>query len=888
MDYIKNKDNVLFQFLTKYFFKKHKYNYRINKLKIWLLSYLNKYSKKKIEINLIRLKYIYLNSNMVAEYITRKLITKRKSLLKVKRKIFTKAKLVLYNRYIWDKLNIFNIMDINSLRELSSLKLNNYYIYLELLRRIKYKFISGIRLIAAGRLTRRNIAARSLKWFCYKGSLKNIDSSFKFLSVAALRGDWRPNLDYTLRTDTAKTGSFGVKTWISYYSYSTSSSSSINPIKIYINADTQNSLILKDNENKSGIYRWVNLINGKSYIGSSINLYRRLKEYSIIYLCNPEYNILKIVGSFLGFKHSKITIAKMKKRKDLEETRAKIIVYNKKRIITETSLFGNNTWLSFYSYSTLSKNFNINKKIINMNKDRLLKNKYYNKDIDISNKKTFSTYSYKGKFNLNYTEFFFLNNKSLEERISIIKLNKNKYNTVNIILGNNQFNNFIMIGNPFLIENVKEEMIYYINNYQQNKIEYISNKTKKILIKNIKYIKELLKKLIIKIIKKIIKRFIIDLIKPYLKLILEFIKYLNLDFWPNFNLQLLSHISSTFLEWLALIKIPFIGGIIYRIIYFCIKKVKSMDYKYYTLSMMAGGISETDSLNNTPKENITLTGARLTRHYAHLPDLNMKSLVFQEKKILGEDELKLKNFLDYKSKNKHIKKLNKDVISNILSDPKCLDSDTKLVSRIKDLKLDLLKLLSLKIDYFNMEGRDARAKGATISGIAHTINTYDEKFIKYCKKPITYISSDIENKSTFNVFNEGDSSKNTTDMESGITNNINSSNINSEIEKIKRVSSFTPDEDEFQYETNSESNSENNNTSDEDEFSNKRRKLNTSKGKEPQSITLNEEQTNTEKDLNLNQLADRIIRSKSPSLVLQNVVYQQYVNPKDVWKEVSR
>jgi hypothetical protein len=30
---------------------------------------------------------------------------------------------------------------------------------------------------------------------------------------------------------------------------------------------------------KSGVYRWVNRYNGKSYVGSSINLINRLKKY---------------------------------------------------------------------------------------------------------------------------------------------------------------------------------------------------------------------------------------------------------------------------------------------------------------------------------------------------------------------------------------------------------------------------------------------------------------------------------------------------------------------------------------------------------------------------------------------------------------------------------
>nr|YP_009663680.1 ribosomal protein S3 [Dactylella tenuis]QCW06819.1 ribosomal protein S3 [Dactylella tenuis] len=226
MGYIKKKNYEFFLILTKYSLKKHNFDSIINKMKNILLNYLNRYSKKKIEINLIRLKYIYLNSNMLAEYIAIKLITKKKSLLKVKRKIFTKAKLIQYNRYKLNKLNILNINAIQSLRELSSLNSNNNQ-YMQILSRIKYKFISGIRLIAAGRLTRRNVAARSIKTLTYKGSLKNIDSSHKFISVASLRGDWRPNLDYTAKAGVAKTGSFGVKVWTSYYGYSTLASKNI-------------------------------------------------------------------------------------------------------------------------------------------------------------------------------------------------------------------------------------------------------------------------------------------------------------------------------------------------------------------------------------------------------------------------------------------------------------------------------------------------------------------------------------------------------------------------------------------------------------------------------------------------------------------------------------
>jgi group I intron endonuclease len=136
----------------------------------------------------------------------------------------------------------------------------------------------------------------------------------------------------------------------------------IIPIVTYPNADKYKSIIYKDNRNKPGIYRWNNIITGKSYIGSALNLTVRLSSYySLRFLtkellrnksiiCNsllkynytnfsldileycipnkliereqhyldilkPEYNILKIAGSRLGSKHSPETLLKYKNRK---------------------------------------------------------------------------------------------------------------------------------------------------------------------------------------------------------------------------------------------------------------------------------------------------------------------------------------------------------------------------------------------------------------------------------------------------------------------------------------------------------------------------------------------------------------------------------------------
>jgi len=137
---------------------------------------------------------------------------------------------------------------------------------------------------------------------------------------------------------------------------------SIVPILSYSNADTMKTEILNENRNKIGIYRWINLLNGKSYVGSGVNLSHRLKLYyslrsmnaqlkrgkSAIYssilkhghssfsleileycepdnvvtreqhyldLLKPEYNLLGTAGSSLGYLHSVGSIAKMSEAK---------------------------------------------------------------------------------------------------------------------------------------------------------------------------------------------------------------------------------------------------------------------------------------------------------------------------------------------------------------------------------------------------------------------------------------------------------------------------------------------------------------------------------------------------------------------------------------------
>lgn len=130
------------------------------------------------------------------------------------------------------------------------------------------------------------------------------------------------------------------------------------PVRVYTNADTLKELIIQENKGKPGVYRWRHLITGKTYIGSSIDLGRRFRDYykysflthvknksmliykallkhgyshfklEILEYCavenirareqyyldtlKPEYNILLTAGSSLGFKHSEEGLEKLR------------------------------------------------------------------------------------------------------------------------------------------------------------------------------------------------------------------------------------------------------------------------------------------------------------------------------------------------------------------------------------------------------------------------------------------------------------------------------------------------------------------------------------------------------------------------------------------------
>lgn len=197
------------------------YKFSINNM-TELKNKLYKIYNKKININIINLKYLYLENTIFLDAIMNKLNDRKNKALRVIRKGLGLAKIVKLHPLFYrvreteknDSDKEFNKIDdiLNNL--LFKLKKSKY---INIISRLKNKHVSGLRVEAKGRLTKRLTASRAVYKISYKGSLKNIYSSYNKLSTIILRGLSKSNTEYVNTNSKNRNGSYGVKYWISTY-----------------------------------------------------------------------------------------------------------------------------------------------------------------------------------------------------------------------------------------------------------------------------------------------------------------------------------------------------------------------------------------------------------------------------------------------------------------------------------------------------------------------------------------------------------------------------------------------------------------------------------------------------------------------------------------------
>jgi len=208
-------------------------------------------------------------------------------------------------------------------------------------------------------------------------------------------------------------------------------SADCSDLVVFSDADKEKLEILKYIKGKSGIYMWTNKLNGKKYIGSSVDLRRRLLEYynvnrllneksmvinvallkhgyhnfslTILELCdldslmskekyyfevyNPEYNLLKTPGSpsrGSGWKHSEATIENMRAAAKLinqsPQSLANKSIANTKSIKVEVTDLETNSSTTYHAIRAAARALDIDKRYIEyyiyLNQDKPVLGRY--------------------------------------------------------------------------------------------------------------------------------------------------------------------------------------------------------------------------------------------------------------------------------------------------------------------------------------------------------------------------------------------------------------------------------------------------------------------------------------------------------------------------------
>lgn len=170
----------------------------LNFRKLGLISIIEKIYNKNVEIKLVELKSIHLNSDVFSSAVALKLRDRKNKAVTILRKAI---------------LQMVKIPDLHTLitfdDNTKSMDKNN------ILNVIKQQVVSGVRFEASGRLTRRLTAMRAVFKYRYTGSLKNIRSSLNNKSSTMLRGYVKSNSQYTIINSKTRNGSFGLKGWVS-------------------------------------------------------------------------------------------------------------------------------------------------------------------------------------------------------------------------------------------------------------------------------------------------------------------------------------------------------------------------------------------------------------------------------------------------------------------------------------------------------------------------------------------------------------------------------------------------------------------------------------------------------------------------------------------------
>lgn len=190
------KVRLYFLYKQLIYLNKSKLNYTYLRV---LKKHLENLYNKNVEFNMINLKRFYLNSDILSESLKLKLTRNRKDLHQIFDKLKDKVKIHKKKLFLSNNPPIKN--KLSNIIFLKRIVFDN----------LKYKHVTGFRLEARGRISRRFTAGRSIHKLKYKGNLLGLDSSYRGLSSVILKGNLKSNIQYTKLKSKTRIGSFGIK-----------------------------------------------------------------------------------------------------------------------------------------------------------------------------------------------------------------------------------------------------------------------------------------------------------------------------------------------------------------------------------------------------------------------------------------------------------------------------------------------------------------------------------------------------------------------------------------------------------------------------------------------------------------------------------------------------
>lgn len=198
LDKIRKTQINVYSKISSLNFNNNKYNNSFMRLGgFGLISLLNKIYKKISLIEIIDFKSIYLSSSTFIHAVVLKLKNRLTNVVPIlKKAIQQQVRIPL----------LHTLITFDNLKE----KCNKNNI----VTNIRQQVVSGVRFEAAGRLTKRLTAMRSVFKVRYVGSIQEIRSSFNKIASILLRGFVQSNSDYTDTTSNTRNGTYGVKCWV--------------------------------------------------------------------------------------------------------------------------------------------------------------------------------------------------------------------------------------------------------------------------------------------------------------------------------------------------------------------------------------------------------------------------------------------------------------------------------------------------------------------------------------------------------------------------------------------------------------------------------------------------------------------------------------------------